>query len=113
MSRITTHVLDLALGRPARGVPVWLERRTADRGWVKLAERATDDDGRIADLTTAGSLEVGTYRLIFGTGEYFHARNVSTFYPEVLVVFEIRDPAQHHHVPLLLSPFGYSTYRGS
>ena len=114
MSAITTHVLDLALGRPARGVPVRLEFHSADRGWVKISERATDDNGRIGDLVAAGSaLETGHYRLTFETGEYFRARGESAFYPEVPVVFEIRDPKQHYHVPLLLSPFGYSTYRGS
>ena len=114
MSGITTHVLDTSSGRPASGVAVKLEVRMADRGWVTLAERTTDDDGRARDLMADGSrLDAGTYRLTFATGAYFAARDVSTFFPEASVVFEVRDPGQHHHVPLLLSPFGYSTYRGS
>ena len=114
MSGITTHVLDTAAGRPARGVPVRLEVRTAAKGWVTLAERATDADGRVKDLLADGSkLDAGTYRLTFGTGEYFKAQNQAAFFPEASVVFDVRDPGQHHHVPLLLSPFGYSTYRGS
>ena len=114
MSGITTHVLDTAAGRPARGVPVKLEVRMDGKGWVTLAERATDDDGRVRDLLAAGGkLDPGTYRLTFGTGEYFKAQKVAAFFPEATVVFEVSDPGQHHHVPLLLSPFGYSTYRGS
>jgi 5-hydroxyisourate hydrolase len=114
VSGITTHVLDLALGRPAKGVPVRLEFRSTDRGWVKLAERATDGDGRVRDLLDAGiDPAVGRYRITFGTGEYFRGRGEACFHPEVAVVFEIAEPAQHYHVPLLLSPFGYSTYRGS
>jgi 5-hydroxyisourate hydrolase len=107
-------VLDVALGRPARGVPVRLEFLTRDREWVELARHVTDEDGRVRALIPAGKpLEAGQYRLTFGTGEYFKARGGLTFYPEVPVVFEIREPAEHYHVPLLLSPFGYSTYRGS
>ena len=114
MSGITTHVLDVALGRPARGIPVRLEFQARDRGLVELASCVTDADGRVRDLTPAGkALEAGQYRLVFGTGEYFRGRGVSGFYPEVPIVFEIREPAEHYHVPLLLSPFGYSTYRGS
>jgi 5-hydroxyisourate hydrolase len=114
MSGITTHVLDTSAGRPAAGVAVKLEVRMADRGWVTLADRTTDADGRARDLVPDGSrLDAGTYRLTFGTGAYFAARGQAAFFPEASVVFEVRDPAQHHHVPLLLSPFGYSTYRGS
>lgn len=114
MSGITTHVLDTAAGRPARGVPVKLEVQKTGRGWVALAERTTDADGRVRDLVADGSeLDAGTYRLTFGTGAYFAAQGLETFFPEATVAFEVRDPSQHHHVPLLLSPFGYSTYRGS
>lgn len=113
MSGITTHVLDLASGRPASGVSVRLERQSAG-GWTTLAERVTDADGRVRDLVSADTrLEAGVHRLVFATGAYQRARGTPTFYPEVPVVFEIADPAQHHHVPLLLGPFGYSTYRGS
>jgi len=114
MSAITTHVLDLALGRPARGVQVKLEVLQPGGKWVALAERKTDDDGRVKDLLEQGArLDAGIYRLTFLTGLYFNELGVRTFYPEIPVQFEIRDASQHHHVPLLLSPFGYSTYRGS
>ena len=114
MSAITTHVLDLERGRPAAGMPVRLEHRSPDRGWVKLADRVTDADGRVGDLLAPGVLpEAGRYRITFETGEYFRARAESSFYPEACVTFEVGDREQHYHVPLLLSPFGYSTYRGS
>ena len=114
MSGITTHVLDTAAGRPAAGVAVRLEVRRAGRDWVPLAERTTDADGRVRDLVADGSrLDAGTYRLTFATGAYFAAKGQGTFFPEASVVFEVGDPAQKYHVPLLLSPFGYSTYRGS
>jgi 5-hydroxyisourate hydrolase len=114
MSGITTHVLDLAHGVPANGVAVRLERHHADRGWVALSDRRTDADGRARDLLGAGErIEAGRYRITFGTGEYFSGRGDTFFHPEVTIVFEIRDASQHYHVPLLLSPFGYSTYRGS
>ncbi len=112
MSGITTHVLDLTLGRPARDVAVRLERADGAASWVPLAERRTDADGRVKDLHPDAPAR-GRYRITFATGEYFGARGDATFHPEVAVTFEISDPAQHYHVPLLLSPFGYSTYRGS
>ena len=113
MSGITTHVLDTARGRPASGVPVVLEIRSED-GWRELARTATDGDGRVRQFLLAGSpLIGGSYRLTFQTETYFTAHEIEGFYPEVSVVFEVRDAAQHYHVPLLLSPFGYSTYRGS
>jgi 5-hydroxyisourate hydrolase len=113
MSAITTHVLDLSRGAPAAGVSVTLEI-AAGADWKALAERRTDADGRVADLIAAGSrLDVGRYRLTFATGEYFASQGVASFHPRVTVEFQVRDAAQHHHVPLLLSPFGYSTYRGS
>jgi 5-hydroxyisourate hydrolase len=118
VSAITTHVLDLAKGTPAAGVAVVLEIRVELREpsemWKTLAERTTDADGRVRDFIAAGSrLDVGRYRLTFSTGEYFAAQRIASFHPHVMVEFEVRDAAQHHHVPLLLSPFGYSTYRGS
>ena len=114
MSAITTHVLDTAAGRPAEGVPVSLERQAGDGTWKRLGESATGADGRCADLLPQGTpLETGVYRLTFDSESYFSARKVETFYPQVTVTFTVRDAAQHHHVPLLLSPFGYSTYRGS
>ncbi|HEV2130751.1 MAG TPA: hydroxyisourate hydrolase [Longimicrobiaceae bacterium] len=113
MSAITTHVLDTARGRPASGVPVLLELH-ADGAWRDLARGSTDADGRLRDLLPAGqALVAGSYRLTFDTAAYFRAQGVEGFYAEVTIAFEVRDPAQHYHVPLLLSPYGYSTYRGS
>ena len=113
MSGLSTHVLDLALGRPAAGVPVRLEARR-DGGWTAVADAVTDDDGRVPRLLPAGaSLAAGDYRLTFDTAAYFAWRGGESFYPAVTVTFTVRDAAQHHHVPLLLSPFGFSTYRGS
>jgi 5-hydroxyisourate hydrolase len=112
MSPITTHVLDTSRGRPAGGIEVVLERETPGTGWTIAGRGTTNADGRVADLL-AGALEAGVYRLTFETAAYFAARQVASFYPRVIVVFEIREPQQHHHVPLLLSPYGYSTYRGS
>ena len=113
MSGITTHVLDTARGRPAIGVPVVLEFQEND-GWREIARAETDADGRARQLLPPDSpLVAGTWRLTFGVGSYFAAQGVESFYPEASIVFIIRDPGQHYHVPLLLSPYGYSTYRGS
>jgi 5-hydroxyisourate hydrolase len=113
MSGITTHVLDTALGRPASGIPVRLEIR-ADGGWRELGRAVTDADGRARELLPAGhALGVDTYRLTFDTGAYFRSLGSEPFFPEASVVFAVSDPAEHYHVPLLLSPFAYSTYRGS
>ena len=113
MSAITTHVLDISRGRPASGVAISLERETGD-GWQQIGKGATDADGRAIDLMTADSvLSEGVYRLTFETGPYFAAQKIETFYREVVIAFTVSDSAQHYHVPLLLSPFGYSTYRGS
>jgi 5-hydroxyisourate hydrolase len=113
MSGITTHVLDTARGKPAEGVAVILEIRTED-GWLNLGNAATDPDGRARRLLPEGAaLMSGTYRLTFATGAYFRDLGIESFFPETVVVFEVKNPEQHYHVPLLLSPFGYSTYRGS
>jgi 5-hydroxyisourate hydrolase len=111
--RLTTHVLDLALGRPAAGVTVTLAHQARPGEWTTVAERATDDDGRVQDFLGEVALSPGRYLLTFGTGAYFRSRGVNAFHPEIPVLVEIGDPSQHYHVPLLLSPFGYSTYRGS
>jgi 5-hydroxyisourate hydrolase len=111
MSAITTHVLDTARGRPAADVPVTLEH-AADDGWAEAGSDRTDADGRARDLLST-PLQAGRYRLTFDTGAYFAAAGVRGFYPEVSVMFEVTDPGEHHHVPLLLNPYGYSTYRGS
>ena len=113
MSPITTHILDVSKGRPAAGVAVQLEQQTPG-GWKPLARAATDDDGRVRDLLPDDAkLDVAVYRLVFDTGGYFERDGLSTFYLSVIIEFSITAPAEHHHVPLLLSPFGYTTYRGS
>jgi 5-hydroxyisourate hydrolase len=113
MSGITTHVLDTARGRPASGVPVVLEIRE-ESGWREIGRALTDGDGRVRQLLPAGSaLTPGVYRLTFGIETYFREQEIEGFYPEATIVFHVRDANQHHHVPLLLSPYGYSTYRGS
>ncbi len=112
MSQITTHVLDTSIGKPANGVPVILEHKV-EGFWTKTAEGMTNADGRVNNLLPADkSLDRGTYRIIFNTLKYFKSQNAKSFYPSVTVEFEITD-ASHYHVPLLLNPFGYSTYRGS
>lgn len=112
MKSISTHILDITRGKPAQGVPVTLEKKNGD-AYSKLKSGSTDADGRIKDLVADGDLTEGTYRITFDTGAYWKATGVDGFYPEASVVFEIRDASAHYHVPLLLSPFGYSTYRGS
>lgn len=114
MSAITTHVLDTARGRPAEGVPVTLEMRGPDGAFTPVGRGETDADGRMKALLPDGHpLSPGVYRITFDTGAYFRKNSVQGFYPQVPVIFEIRDGTQHYHVPLLLSPFGFSTYRGS
>jgi 5-hydroxyisourate hydrolase len=108
---LSTHVLDATSGRPATNVPLTLDRRTGD-SWQRVGSGLTDDDGRCRTIAPDG-LEAATYRLVFDTGTYFDTTGVPGFYPEVSVVFEVTEPQRHHHVPLLLSPFAYSTYRGS
>ncbi|MBV8855377.1 MAG: hydroxyisourate hydrolase [Acidobacteria bacterium] len=113
MSGITTHVLDTARGRPAADVPVTLEAKT-EGGWSLVGRGATDADGRLRDLAPADFVPgAGDYRLTFDVGSYFNATGQRGFYTEVCVSFVVQDPASHYHVPLLLSPYGYTTYRGS
>jgi 5-hydroxyisourate hydrolase len=106
---LSTHVLDASRGMPAEGVAVSLERRSGEQ-WQPVVDGHTDADGRLGDLAAAAE---GIHRLRFDTGGYFAARGVSTFYPEVTVCFQVVDASAHYHVPLLLSPYAYSTYRGS
>jgi 5-hydroxyisourate hydrolase len=114
MSGITTHVLDTSRGKPAAGVPIVLAKKNAAGGFDEIGRGATDADGRLRTLLAEGTrLEAGVHRLTFDTGAYFASLGVDGFYPSVDVVFVVRNPAEHHHVPLLLNPFGYSTYRGS
>ncbi|MBR7829144.1 hydroxyisourate hydrolase [Actinospica sp. MGRD01-02] len=110
-SHVTTHVLDAAKGAPASGVLVTLEQHGGD-AWHVVGTGTTDADGRINELGP-DRLPEGRYRVGFDTGTYFAAQGTDTFYPEVTIVFELADAAAHYHVPLLLSPFAYSTYRGS
>jgi 5-hydroxyisourate hydrolase len=110
---ITTHVLDTARGRPAAGVTVILERRHQSE-WSPIGRGVTDEKGRLSTLTTDQPVTPGLYRLTFDTGAYERDNGVSTpFFPEATVTFSVRDEGDHYHVPLLLSPFGYTTYRGS
>ena len=113
MKSISTHVLDISRGRPAEGVPVTLEKKNAAGGYASVNSGRTDADGRVKGLVGEGDLTEGTYRITFDTGAYFAALQVEAFYPEASIVFVIRDAAAHYHVPLLLSAYGYSTYRGS
>ncbi len=114
MSGITTHVLDTARGRPAAGVPITLEVRGTEGTFMRVGAGITDADGRLRTLLPAGKpLVAGVYRITFDTGAYAKQTGGETFYPSVSVVFEVKDAAQHFHVPLLLNPYGYSTYRGS
>jgi len=109
---ITTHVLDMSAGKPGRGIAIELER--AEHGvWHLVGGGITDDDGRLRTLTPAGPVPEGTYRIRFQVGAYFAARQQDAFFPLVEIQFTVPDGTQHYHVPLLLSPFGFSTYRGS
>jgi 5-hydroxyisourate hydrolase len=109
MSTLSTHVLDTALGRPAPGIRVTLESDGA-----VLASSVTDADGRVADLSAPdGPLRAGSYRLTFSVADYFSSTGRQSFYADIVVQFQIGARTEHYHVPLLFSPFGYSTYRGS
>jgi len=113
MSQITSHILDTSLGRPAHGVPIELLQQV-DGNWLSLGSATTDKDGRVSDLLDSNSiLEAGVYKLKFELNDYYKQVNVDSFYPYAEVVFQIVGDGQHYHVPLLLNPFGYSTYRGS
>jgi 5-hydroxyisourate hydrolase len=114
INRISTHVLDTTLGKPAGRVPVRLELREKDGRWITLGSFYTDADGRCAQmLAEAQPLKEGLYRLVFDTGTYYAAQNVPGLYPVVEINFQIRKGESQFHIPLLLSPNGYTTYRGS
>ena len=114
ISTITTHVLDLARGQPAASVGVALDRRAAGGDWETLGTTETNVDGRVVSWPGApASLPSGTYRLRIATTEYFARHGLEAFFADVTVAFALRDAGRRHHVPLLLSPYGYSTYRGS
>lgn len=111
---ISTHVLDTSAGSPADGVTVYLESLTDAEDWRVVGSGTTDRDGRVGDLVEDQALmTAGTYRLTFETGDYFERTGVESFNPRVQIEFIVRDAGEHYHVPLLLSPFGYTTYRGS
>ena len=112
MSQVTTHVLDTASGKPGKEISIRLMQQSSHE-WNTIAQGITNGDGRIADLLPVGKiLEAGVYKMVFETGNYYGANNIKTFYPTVEVIFSVANDS-HYHVPLLISPFGYSTYRGS
>ena len=108
---ISTHILDTTLGKPARGVAVWLELLEGAT-WRRIGEGVTNDDGRVKPLLDAIPKE-GTYRINFEVAAYFRQQQLEAFFPSVTITFVVRSVQEHYHVPLLLNPFGYSTYRGS
>jgi len=112
MSAITTHVLDTSRGCPAAGLRVELQMRSGAE-WKSIGSGITDANGRCATLMGDKKLLAGGYRLLFDAGAYFKLQHAETFYSEIPIAFEILHPEAHYHVPLLISPFGYSTYRGS
>jgi 5-hydroxyisourate hydrolase len=114
MKRISTHILDLVQGKPAGDVPVRLEKQNTPGAWRLLTSARTDQDGRCPQLLPEGEdLSAGIYRLTFDTQSYFAKQKLETLYPAVEVTFEVRAGEAYFHVPLLLSPNGYTTYRGS
>ena len=112
MSPITTHILDTTRGRPAVGVEVELQEKSG-AGWKSLGADTSDANGRCNSLMAEQKLKRGAYRLLFDVGRYFQEQEREAFYSEITVTFEVHHPETHYHVPLLLSPFGYTTYRGS
>lgn len=113
MSQITTHILDTSAGLPAAGIRIQLQKPQGKGQWETITEGITNADGRIARFLPANqTLPPGIYRMLFEVKPYFEKKGIQSFYPYVPVVFEILDTA-HYHVPLLLNPYGYSTYRGS
>lgn len=114
-SLLTSHILDITKGVPVKSVKVALEKRDGDGVWTKIQDVVTNSDGRVSftDLKGNDLKNLGVYRLVFYTKEYFEKEGLTTFYPEIDVIFEIDNVDSHYHVPITLSPFGYSTYRGS
>ena len=112
-SPITTHVLDTRTGTPAIGMAIELESLVHDQ-WKSLGRGVTDTSGRVTTLLPSDfSLSIGKYRMHFDTATYFQLQSIAHFYPSVSIEFEVQTPSEHYHIPLLISPFGYSTYRGS
>lgn len=112
MSGISTHILDLSLGRPAAEVAVSLQRHELT-GWQVIAEATTNNDGRCPELLAREQVLPATYRLIFAIEPYFAREGRKTLFPEIIIAFEVTEKESNYHIPLLLNPFGYSTYRGS
>lgn len=114
MKRISTHVLDTAQGKPAKDLPVGLERKETSGGWILLSSARTDRDGRCSQLLPENEvLRAGVYRLSFDTASYHLAQKIEALYPVVEITFQVREGELQFHIPLLLSPHGYTTYRGS
>jgi 5-hydroxyisourate hydrolase len=114
MSGISTHVLDTSMGRPASGVPVRLERQEASGSWTNLGSACSGSDGRCSQLLPEDQkLTPGIYRLTFDTASYFSSQRMRGLYPIIQITFTVAESETHYHVPLLLSPNGYTTYRGS
>ncbi len=111
-AEISTHILDLARGAGGAGVPVTLARRDAAGSWIAVAQASTDANGRVRSFGPAESFAPGTYRLQFDMTRY-RAGPPAPFFPEIVIAFTVSDPAAHYHVPVAVSPFGYSTYRGN
>jgi len=109
---LSTHILDTALGRPATGVALILSQ-LQDGSWQEIGRGETDADGRCKTLLGDAPLEVATYKIRFATAEYYSTQNLTGLYPFVEIIFEVQDPKQHFHIPLLLTANGYTTYRGS
>ncbi len=113
MSQITTHILDTSKGKPAKGILICLEQKLTDNSWKKIGEGKTNDDGRLPNLVADSiKLALGVYRLVFDTETYYKNTGTAGLYPSVSIEFIVSDES-HYHIPLLLNPFGYSTYRGS
>jgi 5-hydroxyisourate hydrolase len=116
MTRISTHILDISLGKPAGKVPVRLERQSVDGHWAALTSACTDQDGRCGQLWAdelSDGLPAGIYRLVLDTQSYYDRHNIIALYPFVEITFQVREGESHFHIPLLLSANGYTTYRGS
>lgn len=114
MNPISTYILDTTSGKPGAGIPVVLERKTHSSGWQAIAEGMSDAAGRVDDLLdTREAFLPGHYRLIYDTGPYFLLQGIESFFPHITISFVVKDPMQQYHVPLFLSPYGYSTFRSS
>lgn len=113
MISITTHIIDTTSGLPGTGIPVSLDARSHSAGWQSIANGISDHDGRVNDLLSGREpFSPGHYRLVFETGPYYLLQSIDCFFPRISINFVVKDVADHYHIPLLLSPFGYSAYRG-